>query len=30
MYRAIAVRHPDLASLFRIEDVNVPADLLKR
>jgi thymidylate synthase ThyX len=30
MYRAIAVRHPDLASLFRIEDVNVPVDLLKR
>ncbi len=30
MYRAIAVRHPALASLFRIEDVNVPADLLKR
>ena len=30
MYRAIAVRHPTLAGLFRIEDVNVPADLLKR
>ncbi len=30
MYRAIAVRHPALASLFRIDDVNVPADLLKR
>jgi thymidylate synthase ThyX len=30
MYRAIAVRHPALAGLFRIEDVNVPADLLKR
>ncbi len=30
MYRAIAVRHPALADLFRIEDVNVPVDLLKR
>jgi len=30
MYRAIAVRHPALAGLFRIEDVNVPMDLLKR
>jgi len=30
MYRAIAVRHPALAGFFRIEDVNVPADLLKR
>ena len=30
MYRAIAKRHPALAGLFRIEDVNVPVDLLKR
>jgi thymidylate synthase ThyX len=30
MYRAIAKRHPALAALFRIEDVNVPVDLLKR
>ena len=30
MYRAIAVRHPALAGLFRIDDVNVPVDLLKR
>jgi hypothetical protein len=30
MYRAIAVRHPALAGFFRIDDVNVPADLLKR
>ena len=30
MYRAIAVRHPALAGLFRIEDVNVPVNLLKR
>lgn len=30
MYRAIAVRHPGLAKLFRIEDVHVPVDLLKR
>jgi thymidylate synthase ThyX len=30
MYEAIAVRHPALAGLFRIEDVNVPMDLLKR
>jgi thymidylate synthase ThyX len=30
MYRAIEARHPALASLFRIEDVNVPVDLLKR
>jgi len=30
MYRSIAVRHPALAGLFRIEDVNVPMDLLKR
>ncbi len=30
MYQAIAVRHPALAGLFRIDDVNVPMDLLKR
>jgi len=30
MYRAIAHRHPALAPLFRIEDVHVPQDLLKR
>jgi hypothetical protein len=30
MYRAIAVRHPALAGMFRIEDVHVPVDLLKR
>jgi hypothetical protein len=30
MYRAIAARHPGLASLFRIRDVNEPVDLLKR
>jgi thymidylate synthase ThyX len=30
MYRAIAERHPGLASYFRIEDVYQPVDLLKR
>ncbi len=30
MYRAIAAMHPALAKLVRIEDVNVPVDLLKR
>ena len=30
MYRAVATRHPALASLFRIEDVHLPMDLLKR
>jgi thymidylate synthase ThyX len=30
MYQAIATRHPALAGLFRIEDVHVPVDLLKR
>ncbi|HEY5214659.1 MAG TPA: FAD-dependent thymidylate synthase [Acidobacteriaceae bacterium] len=30
MYQAIAVRHPALAGMFRIEDVNLPMDLLKR
>jgi thymidylate synthase ThyX len=30
MFRAVEKRHPALASLFRIEDVNEPVDLLKR
>jgi thymidylate synthase ThyX len=30
MYQAIVTRHPALAGLFRIEDVHVPVDLLKR
>jgi thymidylate synthase ThyX len=30
MYRAVARKHPGLASYFRIEDVNAPVDLLKR
>ena len=30
MYRAVAARHPALAGLFRIQDVNAQADLLKR
>jgi hypothetical protein len=30
MYRAVEARYPALAGLFRIEDVNVPVDLLKR
>ncbi|MGI4828273.1 MAG: FAD-dependent thymidylate synthase [Janthinobacterium lividum] len=30
MYRALAARHPALAKLFRIQDVHVPVDLLKR
>lgn len=30
MYRAVEARHPTLAGLFRIEDVHVPMDLLKR
>jgi thymidylate synthase ThyX len=30
MYRAVAERHPTLASYFRIEDVNEPVDLLRR
>ena len=30
MYRAVAARHPALATLFRIEDVNQPMDLLRR
>jgi thymidylate synthase ThyX len=30
MYRAVAVRHPSLAKLFRIKDVTEPVDLLQR
>ena len=30
MYRAIAVRHPALAGMFRVRDVHEPVDLLKR
>jgi thymidylate synthase ThyX len=30
MYKAVEARHPGLAKHFRIEDVNVPVDLLKR
>ncbi|MFC6644803.1 FAD-dependent thymidylate synthase [Granulicella cerasi] len=30
MYRAVARRHPALGELFRIQDVNVPVDLLQR
>jgi thymidylate synthase ThyX len=30
MYRAVAEKHPSLASYFRIEDVNEPVDLLQR
>jgi hypothetical protein len=30
MYRAVADRHPALAGLFRIQNVNEPVDLLKR
>jgi len=30
MYQAVAKRHPTLAALFRIEDVNQPVDLLRR
>jgi thymidylate synthase ThyX len=30
MYKAVAERHPALASHFRIEDVNQPVDLLRR
>ena len=30
MYRAVARKHPSLASYFRIEDVNEPIDLLRR
>ncbi len=30
MYKAVAARYPALQGMFRIEDVNVPVDLLKR
>jgi len=30
MYKAIEARHPTLAKLFRIEDINHPVDLLRR
>ncbi|CAN5449364.1 hypothetical protein BH10ACI4_BH10ACI4_29500 [soil metagenome] len=30
MYKAVEKRHPSLAKLFRIDDVNQPVDLLKR
>jgi thymidylate synthase ThyX len=30
MYQAVAQKHPSLAHLFRIEDVNEPVDLLRR
>ncbi len=30
MYKAVEQRHPALAKLFRIDDVNEPVDLLKR
>jgi len=30
MYRVIAERHPELASLFRVHDPNEPVDLLQR
>ena len=30
MYQAVEMRHPSLAKLFRIEDVNHPVDLLRR
>lgn len=30
MYRAVAVKHPALAEIFRVQDVNQPVDLLKR
>jgi thymidylate synthase ThyX len=30
MYQAVARRHPNLASYFRVEDVNIPIDLLRR
>ncbi len=30
MYEAVAKRHPELAGLFRVTDVNEPVDLLKR
>jgi thymidylate synthase ThyX len=30
MFKAIERQHPALASLFRVEDVHVPVDLLQR
>jgi thymidylate synthase ThyX len=30
MYRAVVARHPALQGMFRIDDVHVPVDLLKR
>ena len=30
MYKAVAEKHPILASCYRIEDVNEPVDLLRR
>jgi hypothetical protein len=30
MYEAVAQRHPSLAKLFRVHDVNEPVDLLQR
>jgi hypothetical protein len=30
MYKAVSNRHPALAPLFRVEDVHVPVDLLRR
>jgi hypothetical protein len=30
MYRAVVARHPALKDMFRIEDVHVPVNLLKR
>jgi thymidylate synthase ThyX len=30
MYKAVAEKHPSLASYFRIEDVNEPVNLLQR
>jgi len=30
MYQAVARRHPSMAGYFRIEDVNLPVDLLRR
>ena len=30
MYRALQLRHPELAGLFRIEDIEIPVDFLKR
>ena len=30
MYQTVAKKHPSLAGYFRIEDVNLPIDLLRR